>query len=484
MQCMGSQRQRAAALLGGPAAVGIAADVLLRARPAGANVFAVALVFVGALTLVLRVTDAPFHQGRRWMALPLVVFAALFMVRDSRLLTAANLLALAGAVSLGALRRSSRPATATIGDYAAGLVSAGAAAFAGTVVLLEHEVPWRKVRTARVLVVARGAAIAAPFILVFGALFLAADAVFRHIAASAVPTTLPELLPHLLVVTGVTWLAAGLLRDLAAARDDDRLISPDELTLGERTWRVGGTELAIALACIDLLFLAFVIVQARYLFGGRAIVLSHHHLTYAQYARHGFFELLAVSALVVPVVLAANALVRSRVVRALSVVLILLELAVAGSALQRMHVYVDRYGLTELRIYVTGVTLWIAVVLVWAIPTVVVGNGRRFAVGALVAGLAATLALNVANPDALIVRTNIARGHVDPHYLAQLGDDAVPSLVARLPAVTDPTARRNLARALLDKRISTEVVSWNASRSAAAGAIARHRVELRALAGR
>jgi hypothetical protein len=101
-----------------------------------------------------------------------------------------------------------------------------------------------------------------------------------------------------------------------------------------------------------------------------------------------------------------------------------------------------------------------------------------------VAGLAATLALNVANPDALIVRTNIARGHVDPHYLAQLGDDAVPSLVARLPAVTDPTARRNLARALLDKRISTEVVSWNASRSAAAGAIARHRVELRALAGR
>src|SRR3954462_111453 len=154
---MGSRRQRATALLGGAAAVGIAVDLLVRGRPAGVNVLVVALLFVGALGLVLRVTDAPFHQGRRWMALPVLVFAGLFAVRDSRLLAAANLLALAGAISLGALRRTSKPATATLGDYAAGLVSAGAAAFGGTVLLLEHEVPWRRVRTARILTIARGA---------------------------------------------------------------------------------------------------------------------------------------------------------------------------------------------------------------------------------------------------------------------------------------------------------------------------------------
>ena len=481
---MGSRRQRAAALLGGAAAVGASVDVLVRGHAPGINVLVAAVVFVGSLAVVLRVTDAPFHQGRRWMALLVLVFAALFAVRDSRLLTAVNLLALAGAISLGALRRTSRPATATLGDYAVGLVSAGAAAFGGTVLLLEHEVPWRRVRTARALTVVRGAAIAAPFLLVFGALFLAADAVFRNLAASAVPTALPEVWPHVLVIVGVTWLAAGLLRDLSAARDHDRLMSPEELALGERTWRIGATEVAIALACIDLLFLAFVLVQARYLFGGRSIVLSHQHLTYAQYARHGFFELLAVSVLVVPVVLAANALVRTRALRGLSIALILLELAVAASALQRMHVYVDQYGLTELRIYVTGVTLWIAAILIWALPTIVVGNGRRFAVGALVAGFAATLALNAVNPDALIVRTNIARGNVDPRYLARLGDDAVPALIARLPAVTDPGARRTLAQALLDKRISTGLVSWNASRSAAAHAIAHNRSQLRALAGR
>jgi hypothetical protein len=81
------------------------------------------------------------------------------------------------------------------------------------------------------------------------------------------------------------------------------------------------------------------------------------------------------------------------------------------------------------------------------------------------------------------VRTNIARGNVDPQYLARLGDDAVPTLVARLPEVTDPATRRMLARALLDKRTSTSLVSWNASRSAAAREIARDRSQLQAFAG-
>jgi hypothetical protein len=242
---------------------------------------------------------------------------------------------------------------------------------------------------------------------------------------------------------------------------------------------VGGTEIAVALVLLDLLFAAFVGVQAHYLFGGRGVVLAHEHLTYARYARHGFFELLAVSVLVVPCVLAANALARDRVtlVRVLSGALIALELAVAASALQRMRVYVDEYGLTELRIYVTGVTLWIMVVLVWAGATVLRSQPRRFAVGVLVAGFVATATLNVVNPDALIVRTNVDRGRVDPAYLASLSDDAVPTLIARLPALS-PAARAEVARALLTRRVDGDALGWNLSRSRAESAIAAARDEL------
>jgi hypothetical protein len=419
------------------------------------------------------------------MALPLLVFGAAFAWHDAPLLTFANVIALCGAVSLGALRRThARPERATVTEYAAGLVAAGAGTFAGGIDLLEREVPWddamRGVRGDRASAVARGAAIGAPFVLVFGALFLAADAVFRGLARSVVPTALPQWWPQLLVAAGIAWLSAGLIRDLAAPRDEIRLVPPGEIIGRTPRLRLAGSEVAIALAAVNVVFLAFVIVQARYLFGGRSIVLSHAHLTYAQYARHGFFELLAVSALVVPVVLAANLVARDRIgtVRALSLVLVALELVVAVSALQRMRVYVDRYGLTELRIYATGVILWLMVVLLWAAVTAVRGHGHRFAIGAVVAGFVATLALNVVDPDALIVRTNIARGHADPVYLAHLSDDAVPTLVARLPRISDPAARSSIANALLQRRFPASTVGWNRARSAARAAVERNRAEL------
>ena len=65
--------------------------------------------------------------------------------------------------------------------------------------------------------------------------------------------------------------------------------------------------------------------------------------------------------------------------------------------------------------------------------TVVRGRARSFATGAVIAGFAATLALNVVNPDALIARTNLSRPHVDAAYLGKLSDDAVPVLFSDFP---------------------------------------------------
>ena len=137
------------------------------------------------------------------------------------------------------------------------------------------------------------------------------------------------------------------------------------------------------------------------------------HLTYAEYARHGFFELVAAAVLVLPLLLGVHALVRGRPERRARwsarcrPALIVLVLVVMASALQRMLLYQREYGLTELRIYTTGVMLWLGVVFVWLGVTVLRGRPRAFAAGAVVAGFAATLALNVVNPDALIARTNL-----------------------------------------------------------------------------
>jgi hypothetical protein len=475
-------------------ALGVVGDYLFQSRALGINAGLFALLFVAALAALLRVGRVPLHQGRRAMVLPLVLFAGLLSWHDSPLLLTTNLLAVAGAVTLGAIRRT-RPnlADAQVSDYVVGAAAAGASTFAGAIELLEKDVPWERIgahlRGRQSAAVARGVAIGLPLLALFGGLFIAADAVFKNLLVSAVPDV-RHAWSHVLIGTGIAWLASGLLRDLLATRDDQRLVASGVAAFRvRRRALVGPTEVAVALGIVNALFVAFVVVQIRYLFGGSGLVESRLHLTYAQYARHGFFELLAVSILVLPLLFGAHALLRqrapSRVVQGLSFVLVALVLVVMASALERMRLYQQEYGLTELRIYATGLILWLGFVFVWLAVTVVRARPRLFVTGAVVAGFVATLALNIANPDALIARTNLDRPHVDAAYLGGLSDDAVPVLLKRLPTL-DPKIRVPLAHALLRRSDASEgIVGWNASRARARRLLVRqHAALLEFAAGR
>jgi len=57
------------------------------------------------------------------------------------------------------------------------------------------------------------------------------------------------------------------------------------------------------LALVNLLFLGFILVQVRHLFGNADLVRLTPGLTYAEYARHGFFQLVVVVAIALPMLL-------------------------------------------------------------------------------------------------------------------------------------------------------------------------------------
>jgi hypothetical protein len=482
------------ALLASAVVLGVLGDALFQGQRLGLNVGVWTAWFVVVLAALVRLARAPLHQGRRSMLAPLVLFAALFAWHDSPLLVAANLLAIAAAVSMGALRRT-RPSlrSAAITDYCGGLVAAGCAALAGAAPLLMSDIRWdelsRRARSPKVAAATRGVAIGAPLLLLFGGLFVAADAVFKHLVMAAIPTPDGSILGRVVVALVVAWLAGGLLRDLLAAREERRLVPAASFEPLKVSARLGAVELNVALAVLDLLFLAFVVVQFRYLFGGNGLVEETAGLTYAEYARHGFFELVAVAALTLPLLLLGDWLLRDkgrgrRAFRWLAAALLVLLGMVMASALQRLRLYVEQYGLTEFRLYAAGVIAWLAAVCGWFAVTVLRGRRQLFAVGALAAGFAATLALNVLDPDALIARANVTRPAVDVGYLAGLSDDAVPTLVARLHELP-PEQRAVLARALLDRRRGArgDWRSWNLSRARAERALRIHRAELQRLAG-
>jgi hypothetical protein len=459
--------------------LGLLGDLLFQGQPLGLNAALWMSAFVVALTALLRIAGAPLHQGRRYMVAPLLVFAALFVWHESPLLVATNLLAIAAAVSMGAVRNLRR---ATLSEYGTGFVGAATSTAFGGFAVLMSDIRWSEVvgraRSERVTAIVRGVVLGAPLLLVFGALFIAADAVFQDLVSSAVPSLNPGVVERLLIIATIAWLAGGLLRDLLAVR-------MEEATFPSVRRSLGPLEVNVPLALLNALFLAFVVVQFRYLFGGRGLVETQTGLTYAEYARHGFFELVAVAALTLTVLLVADWALGDRDRRAfrrLAVLLLALLGVVIASALERMRLYMDEYGLTELRLYATGVILWLAVVCVWFGVTVLRGRRHAFAAGALVTGFAATLVLNVVNPDALIARTNVTRPAVDVQYLAGLSDDAVPALVDRISSLP-PAQQRTLATALLAReRADGDWRSWNLSRARASDALSRHRAELAALA--
>lgn len=472
------------ALIVGAVVLGLLGDVVFLHRPLGLNVGLWVVAFVFALAALLRVGRVPLHQGRRLMVAPLILFAVLLAWRDSPLLQAVNLFAIGGAVALGALRRTDRGvARAHVDDYIAGAMTAGTATLVGAAELMQRDVPWTElkhgVRNDRATSIGRGVALGIPFFALFAALFAAADAVFRSLLSSAIPNLPHAWWQHAVFAIALAWGAAGLLRDLLAVREEDRVVSPRA-----GAPRVGKTELVVALGALNLLFLAFVLVQLRYLFGGQALIEARVGLTYAEYARHGFFELVAVAVLVLPLLLCVDAVMKetSRLVRWLCGGLVSLVLVVMASALERLWLYQQQFGLTELRIYATGVVLWLAVVFAWLAFTVLRGRRHLFATGAVLAGFIATLAINVLNPDALIARTNVARPTVDASYLGTLSDDAIPVLLVSLPTL-DPSIRRPLAQALLNRATTHESwLSWNASRRASRSMLAAHQDELRQLA--
>jgi hypothetical protein len=191
-----------------------------------------------------------------------------------------------------------------------------------------------------------------------------------------------------------------------------------------------------------------------------------------------------VAALVLPLLLVSHWVLakdkpeNERVFRFLAGAQILLLFVIMASALQRMRLYQREYGLTELRVYTTAFMLWLAMVFVWFIATVLRGQRKWFAFGALATGYLSIVVLHGMNPDALIARTNLQRAYegrtFDANYVNSLSEDAVPILVQAMTQSGQPALgsqdRCQLSAHLLENWSEPGEDDWRTWNWARAGA--------------
>ena len=200
--------------------------------------------------------------------------------------------------------------------------------------------------------------------------------------------------------------------------------------------RFGGVD--GLLGCVDLLFAFFVSLQFRYFFGGQANI-TITGFTYAEYARRGFSELVAVAFLSLLLSLGLSTIARrsqplqSRIFSGLSIGLVALVAVILVSAFQRLLLYEAAYGFSRIRTYTHVFMVWLGILLVATVVLELVKRLRAFALAALLVSLGFGLTLNILGVDAFIARQNVTRAiqgqELDTGYLYSLSDDVVPPLL-------------------------------------------------------
>ncbi|GGG73056.1 DUF4153 domain-containing protein [Paenibacillus radicis (ex Gao et al. 2016)] len=327
-----------------------------------------------------------------------------------------------------------------------------------------------------------GLAIAGPLLIIVTTLLGSADGVFQGIV-NAIPDSfgsfsIGEGIARImwivilsLALFGYVW---GFVRPrvshrarLAANWKEAQLQGavPSQTKAAASSVKADPLIIATVLVAINAVYILFVVIQFSYLFG----MLKGHlpeGMTYAEYARGGFFELVIVTSINFAIMLGTlvfsdkSRVVLAKVNNVLLYVLVSCSGVMLVSAYKRLVLYEQAYGYTYIRFLVHAFMIYLAVLLIIA--------GLRIAISRIplarfyiVISIAAYVLVNYIGMDRMIAERNIERFNktstvTDVSYLNELSADAVPLLIQF--AVKHPELERGLKDR--EERLQQRDSSW------------------------
>ncbi len=464
-------------------------------------------LFIGLLTAGVvgsaRYANRPPTRRNLWLFGAALFFATMIAIRASGWLLFWNSLAsltLFGLALHFAGLRTPFDITSTARQVGAVIETGLRAVFGEAVVTLILARRWFSQRSSdegrRVVAVVRGLVLTVPVIVVFGALLGSADAVFSsyigQIGSLFALDNIDALIGRVIVGGALSWLTAGVITytvlrhwqpDVPEDREDEAETASfdDTITVSSEEgvedegdaankrigipFRIGLIESGMLLGGVNTLFGAFVLIQAVYLFGGRAVVTAEG-LTYAEYARRGFFELVAVSVMTMGLLLVADRLTvregkrENMVFRVLSLIVIGLVAVMLASAGRRMALYTSEFDLTQLRLWTSVFMGWLVVLFGFLVAGLFRLRRNIFSLGIVVSAIGFFATMNLINPDALIASHNIQQAirddkTLDVCYLTLLSEDAVPVMGRLFERIEDGEVKSALGT-LLHQQVANQ----------------------------
>jgi hypothetical protein len=323
-----------------------------------------------------------------------------------------------------------------------------------------------------------GLLLAIPVLLLTGSLLASADSVFNQFLSGFSQYWQNLSIQDRLVDIGLTLLLFPFIFSyLESCRSRFQVLprraATTELLTGqpalshrERQLKLNPVTLITFLTCINLMYLAFAVVQATYLTGAFRFVLPNG-LSYAEYARKGFFELAGITPInVALIVLAVKSAGRKglagTILRSQSLLLLAGSLVQWCSAMFRMQMYISVYALTMMRFFVSAFMILMLVLYILLTIKEFHIKFPLFKASAIAAVLSLVL-LNAVNADAIIAHYNIRQMAAHPaqtfdlEYYRELSADALPILVDALPEF-DPS-QQAAVQSHLDQRAQSLIDS-------------------------
>jgi len=332
-----------------------------------------------------------------------------------------------------------------------------------------------------------GIVLAVPVLLIAGSLLSSADAVFSRFSTSVIDywknLSIKDRLLDLALTLALfpfifSFLESGRSRwQLLPRRSPEGAEQAGPYASGgalhrEKTLKLNPVTLNAFLASINILYVLFAVIQVAYLTGAFRFILPEG-VTYAEYARNGFFELAGITPLnVLLILLAVKGTGRSGaaglLLRVQSLLLIAGSFVQWCSAMFRMQMYIQVYDLTLLRFFVSAFMILMAVVLVLLAVKEFRPSFAFFKAAAL-AALLSLVILNAVDADSRIARFNIERAVADPagsfdlEYFKELSPDVLLEMQDCSPRF-DPQRqvkiRALISFAYIDVKLASEKQAW------------------------
>ena len=206
------------------------------------------------------------------------------------------------------------------------------------------------------------------------------------------------------------------------------------------------------LSAISACYLLYLFSQLAYFFSAFRGFLPNGELTYAQYARKGFFEMCVIAVINLVIVFLSLFLAKKqdgkvcRWIKLAATFIAVFTLIIIATAVSKMVLYMEAYGMTVLRITTSAFMVFLSVVFVTVILRIYLKRINIVKVALITAGCI-VLTLGVVNVNAVCAAYNYESyrsgklATVDVEAMYSLGDEGIPYLV-KLAEDSDETLSR------------------------------------------